>query len=346
MQRFRLHGAHQIALDHLPAPTPGAGDVLVAVSHVGICGSDKHYFAHGRCGAFVPKAPFALGHEFSGIVTALGDGVAGLRVGDRVAVDPLQACGQCPMCRGGHANLCPSKRYMGSAAAWPHVDGAMGEAVCVPASNVYHLPDAVSLTAAALIEPSSVAYHAVRRAGPIAGTKVLVIGGGAIGQLILRLARALGARHTSLADPLAYNRTIGSASGADLVFTPEEAPPDVDYDVVWEAAGAESALSMAIQRVRKGGVIVQVGTLPDRVNIPANLIMAKEVDLRGSIQFDKAFPDVIALLEAGRLRVDDLVTQRFPFEQAPAALDFALASRESIKILIDLPHATQETSQP
>ena len=289
MQRFRLYGSRQIALDHFTTPIPEPSEVLIAVSHVGICGSDKHYFAHGRCGAFVPRAPFALGHEFSGIVAALGDNVAGLRIGDRVAIDPLQACGQCAMCRDGHANLCANKRYMGSAAAWPHLDGAMGETVCVPASNVYRLPDTVSLTAAALIEPASVAYHAVQRAGPIEGAAVLVIGGGAIGQLILRIARALGARHTSLADPVAYNRAIGCESGAESVFDPAEAPHDIDYDVVWEAAGAESALTTAIQQVRKGGVIVQVGTLPDQVTLPANLIMAKEIDLRGSIQFHKAF---------------------------------------------------------
>ena len=345
MQRFRLYGPRQLSLDYSTAPTPGPTEALIAVSHVGICGSDKHYFAHGRCGVFVPKAPFALGHEFSGVIAALGDAVAGLRVGDRVAIDPLQACGQCAMCRGGHANLCPSKRYMGSAAVWPHVDGAMGETVCVPASNVYRLPDTVSLTAAALIEPAAVAYHAVRRAGSIEGSAVLVIGGGAIGQLILRIARALGASHAGLADPLAYNRAIGKESGADRVFDPKEEPLGTDYDVVWEAAGAESALTMAIQQVRKGGVIVQVGTLPDQVTLPANLIMIKEIDLRGSVQFHKAFPEVLALLESGCLRIDDLVTQRFTFEQTPAALEFALASRESIKILIDFPHSTQETLQ-
>lgn len=342
MQRFRLYGPRQVAVDHLTAKLPGSTEVLIAVRHVGICGSDKHYFAQGRCGAFIPKEPFALGHEFSGLVSAIGDEVAGLRVGDRVAVDPLLACGHCVMCRGEKANLCPEKRYMGSAAVWPHVDGAMGESVCVPASNVYRVPDRISLSAAALIEPAAVAYHAVRRAGSIEGAEVLVIGGGAIGQLILRIAHALGARRVSLADPLTYNRAIGGASGADMVFGPDDAPSGQEYDAVWEAAGAANAFGMAIRLVRKGGVVVQVGTLPDQVSLPANLIMTKEIDLRGSLQYHKVFPCVIALLESGCLQVEDLVTQRFPFEQTPAALEFAVASKESIKILIDL----AETLQP
>lgn len=350
MQRLRLHGPKTLVLDDLPEPAPGLGEILVAVRNVGICGSDKHYFAEGRCGAFVPKAPFALGHEFSGVIAGLGAGVEGFALGEAVAVDPLLACGVCPMCRSGHANLCPEKRYMGSAAAWPHVDGALGEKVCVPVGNVHRLPASVTLATAALIEPASVAFHAVRRAGEISGATVLVIGGGAIGQLVLRVARVLGAQRAVLVDVLEYNRAVALRSGADLALDPraETTAAQLErfapggFDVVWEAAGAQPALVEAIQRVRKGGVVVQVGTLPERVEIPANLIMAKEIDLRGSIQYHKAFPEVIALLASGRLQLDDLVTQRFPFARAPEALEFALSSRESIKILVDMPIASAE----
>jgi 2-desacetyl-2-hydroxyethyl bacteriochlorophyllide A dehydrogenase len=232
---------------------------------------------------------------------------------------------------------------MGSAAAWPHVDGALGEMVGVPASNVHRLPDALELASAALIEPASVAYHAVRRAGDIVGSKVLVSGGGAIGQLILRIARTLGAARTTLADPLAYNREVGLRSGADAVIDPSADPAswaDADahqgFDVVWEAAGAASALVAAIGLVAKGGVIVQVGTLPDSVALPANQIMAKEIDLRGSIQYHKAFPEVIRLLDSGRLVLDDLVTQRYAFAETQAALEFSLTSQQSIKVIVDV----------
>jgi L-idonate 5-dehydrogenase len=345
MQRFRLYGPKLLVLDEVPEPSPGPTEVLIRVRNVGICGSDKHYFAHGRCGAFVPKTPFALGHEFAGLVVAVGTQVSGLHPGDAVAVDPLLACATCPACLAGHANLCVSKRYMGSAAAWPHVDGALGEMVCAPGDNVHRLPKEVPLATGALIEPSAVAYHAVSRAGAVHGCTILIIGGGAIGQLILRIAKALGAARAVLVDMLAYNREVGARSGADAVIDPsasdmverlaELAPGG--FDVVWEAAGAPQALTTAIQVARKGAVIVQVGTLPEQVQIPANLIMAKELDLRGSIQYHKAFPEVIALLASGRLRIDDLVTQRFPFSQTPAALEFALASRESIKIQVEIP---------
>ena len=350
MKRFRLHGPRLLMLDDVPEPNVGAGDVLVAVSHVGLCGSDKHYFAHGRCGAYVPQAPFALGHEFSGVVAAIGDQVSSVKPGDRVAVDPLLACGQCPMCRSGHANLCSEKRYMGSAAAWPHVDGGLSERVVVPSSNVYPLPTSVELAAAALIEPASVAFHAVRRAGNVAGANVLVFGGGAIGQLILRIVRVLGAARVVLADPIAYNRGFAMQGGADQAVDLQAegvierfgSQDSCGFDVVLEAAGAESALNMAITLVRKGGVVVQVGTLPDRVSVHANQIMAKEIDLRGSVQYHKAFPDVMALLAAGRLKIDDLITHRFPFAETPAAFAFALDRSDSIKILVDLPRDNME----
>ena len=352
MKRFRLHGPRRLTLDDVPEPNLGASDVLVAVRHVGLCGSDKHYFAHGRCGAYIPQAPFALGHEFSGVVAAIGDQVGSVKPGDRVAVDPLLACGQCAMCRGGHANLCPAKRYMGSAAAWPHVDGGLSERVGVPSSNVYPLPTSVDLEAAALIEPASVAFHAVRRAGSVAGATVLVVGGGAIGQLILRIVRVLGAARAVLADPIAYNRGFAMQGGADQAVDLQSEgvierlglQDSGGFDVVLEAAGAESALNMAIMLVRKGGVVVQVGTLPDRVSIPANQIMAKEIDLRGSVQYHKAFPEVMALLAVGRLKIDDLITHRFPFAETPAAFAFALDRRDSIKILVDLPRDNMEAA--
>ena len=350
MKRFRLHGPRLLMLDDVPEPNVGVNDVLVEVHHVGLCGSDKHYFADGRCGRFVPQAPFALGHEFSGVVVAVGDQVSAVKPGDRVAVDPLLACGQCAMCRGGHANLCPAKRYMGSAAAWPHVDGGLGERVGVPSSNVHPLPDSLDLAAAALIEPASVAFHALRRAGPIAGVSVLVVGGGAIGQLILRIARALGAARAVLVDPIEYNREFAIKSGADQAIDPQaedfmaQSGPQSScgFDVVLEAAGVESALNMAITLVRKGGVVVQVGTLPDRVSVAANQIMAKEIDLRGSVQYHKAFPEVMALLASGRLKINDLITHHFPFAEAPAAFEFALSRRDSIKILVDLPRDNME----
>lgn len=352
MKRFRLHGSRLLMLDDVPEPNVGASDVLVTVRHVGLCGSDKHYFAHGRCGGFIPKTPFALGHEFSGVVAAIGDQVRKVKVGDRVAVDPLLACGQCTMCRSEHANLCLEKRYMGSAAAWPHVDGGLGEMVCVPSSNVYPLPSSVDLETAALIEPASVVFHAVKRAGSLSGASVLVVGGGAIGQLILRIARALGAARAVLADPIEYNRTFAIKGGADLAVDPQAEgvieqlmlQNSCGFDVVLEAAGAESALDMAITLVRKGGVVVQVGTLPDLVSIPANLIMSKEIDLRGSIQYHKAFPEVMTLLASGRLKINDLITHRFPFAEAPAAFEFALKSRDSIKILVDMPRDNMETA--
>jgi L-idonate 5-dehydrogenase len=342
MHRFRLHGAHDLHLDQVERPDPGPGDVLVRVARVGICGSDKHYFHHGRCGAFVPRAPFALGHELAGTIAAVGTGVTDLVAGQDVTVDPLHACGICVACRDGHASRCPVKRYLGSAAAWPHLDGGLGEFLCVPADQIHRLPANVSLDVGALVEPAAVAWQAVQRAGDVAGATALVVGGGAIGQIILRILKALGAGPCLLVEPTAFNRSIGLQSGADDLLDPADAGTEgrliaAAPSMAFECAGTAPALATCLTAVRAGGTIVQVGTLPDAVTVPLNRLMTKELTLRGSLQYHQAFPPVLALLAEGRLRLDDLITHRFPFAQTPAALEFALTARDAVKIQVEMP---------
>ena len=341
MHRFRLYGAHDLHLDTVPRPLPGPGDVLVRVARVGICGSDKHYFHHGRCGAFVPRAPFALGHELSGTVAAIGSEVRHLAPGQAVTVDPLHACGTCPSCQAGHASRCPAKRYLGSAAAWPHLDGGLGEYVCVPGHQVHLLPSGASLETGAMIEPAAVAWQAVQRAGVVEGQPALVVGGGAIGQLILRILKALGAGRCVLVESTPANRAVGLRSGAEVVLdptdpaTPERLAAEAPA-IAFECAGAAPALVTCLTAVCPGGTIVQVGTLPDLVEVPLNRLMAKELTLRGSLQYHQAFPAVLALVADGRLVLDDLVTHRFPFGQSVEALEFALTARDAVKIQVEV----------
>jgi L-idonate 5-dehydrogenase len=341
MYRYRLHGAHDLHLDTLDIPRPGDGEVLVRVARVGICGSDKHYFHHGRCGAFVPRAPFALGHELSGTVAAVGAGVVALMAGQEVTVDPLHACGTCEACRAGHASRCPAKRYLGSAAAWPHLDGGLGEFLCVPAHQVHRLPPGVGLEVGALVEPAAVAWQAVQRAGAVGGATALVVGGGAIGQMILRILTALGAGPGILVEPSPTHRVVGLRSGAAVVLDPAD-PATLERlqaeapAVAFECAGAATALTTCLTVVRPGGTIVQVGTLPEQVEVPLNRLMTKELTLRGSLQYHQAFPAVLKLLAERRLRLDDLITHRFPFDRTPDALEFALTARDAVKIQVEV----------
>ena len=227
MRAFILHGKEDLRRGELPTPIAQPGQVLVHVRRVGICGSDVHYFSHGRVGNFVPKRPFALGHEFAGEVAQTGDDVSGFAIGDRVVIDPSQPCGECRHCRSRRYNLCENMRYFGSASCDPHLDGGFAEFVAVPARNCHRMPDAMTWGEAAMQEPLSVALHATQRAGNLAGTSVFVAGGGAIGQLIALAARAFGAGQVVLGDLAEFPRNFAIVQGADGEFHAGQVAEDV-----------------------------------------------------------------------------------------------------------------------
>ena len=178
MKSFLLYGAKDVRLTEISIPEPAAGQVLIKPTFTGICGSDVHYFQHGYCGNFVPKRPFALGHEFAGVIDSIGSNVNGLKVGDEVAIDPSMPCGTCKHCRSGHYNLCLSMRYFGSASCDPHINGSMGQYVVAPATNSFVLPAGINMAQASLLEPLCVAMHAVKQVNQVAGTSILITGGG------------------------------------------------------------------------------------------------------------------------------------------------------------------------
>ena len=220
MKSFLLYGPQDVRLTEKDMPVCGPMEVIIQPRYTGICGSDIHYFKDGYCGSFRPKYPFALGHEFSGIVHQVGAAVQSVTVGDAVAIDPSMPCGTCGFCREGQYNLCKNMRFFGSASCDPHQDGSMASYVVAPASNCFVLPQGISLSQASLLEPLSVAMHAVRRAGPIAGKKVLITGGGPIGQLILRVVKAMGAYTMTLSDVSEYARAFAITSGAKWAINP------------------------------------------------------------------------------------------------------------------------------
>ncbi|MFN5021802.1 MAG: L-idonate 5-dehydrogenase [bacterium] len=337
MKTYLLYGPKDIRLADRPVPTLEAGEVLVEIKFTGICGSDLHYFNHGFCGRFVPKHPFALGHEFSGIVRDVGSNVQDLSAGDEIAVDPSMPCGSCNHCRSGHYNLCLYMKFFGSASCDPHIDGSMGQYVVVPSSNCYVLPRGINLSQASLLEPLSVAMHAVRQVGDISGKSVLITGGGPIGQLILRVARALGAYRVTMSDVNAFARDFALASGANAAINPVDEKvwqANEHYDVVIEASGVPSALSNGWEVVRRGGTVVLVGTLPELFSLPGNLIMSKELKLFGSFRFAHVFQDALNMVAAGQINLDGIVTDIYGFDDVPIAMEKALAKENVIKVQI------------
>ena len=342
MKAFLLHGAKDLRATDLPDPVAGPGEVVIAMRRAGICGSDMHYFSHGQIGSFIPKRPFVLGHEFAGEIVSVGPGVTPSRIGERVTVDPSMPCGVCGFCRGGRYNLCLNMRFYGSASCDPHVNGGFEEFIAAPAANCLRVPDALSWGEAAMIEPLSVAVHAVRRAGDIAGQSVLITGGGTIGQLTALVARAFGAGKVVLSDIAPAPRQFALERGADAVldalsdsFAAEaEAIVPGGFAVVIEAAGSAQALAQALPAARRGGTIVQVGTLPASVTLPLNMVMARELNLVGSFRFANVFQMSIDLLASGRIDIKPLVTSVFELAELGNAMNVALGKTGSIKVQV------------
>lgn len=342
MDAFLLRGPGLLDPVKVVIPVPMEGQVLIRVRRAGICGSDIHYFTHGRVGRFVPKRPFVLGHEFAGEVAALGARVSPSLKGLRVTVDPSIPCGTCPTCKSGRYNLCPDMRFFGSASCDPHLDGGFAQYVLAPAANCHVLDDRVGWGEAALVEPLSVALHALNRSGGVAGKSVLITGGGAIGQLLAISARAFGAALVVVSDPAGFARTEALALGADVALDPTHADfgPEATtlsrggFDVMFEAAGSAHALVQGLTLLRRGATLVQVGTLPADVTLPFNDIMARELTVVGSFRFANVFGTALHLLATGRIAAQRVISAVYPLSDLPAAMDRAVAKTGVIKVQI------------
>jgi L-idonate 5-dehydrogenase len=346
MQAAIWHGRKDLRVQEWKQPGVGPGFVLVRVRRAGICGSDLHYFEHGYCGSFRPTGPFVLGHELCGVVERLGEGVTEVARGDRVVVNPARACGVCEYCRAGRGNLCRHTVMLGSASTTPSTDGAFAEWVAVRAEQCHLLPPEMDEGLGALMEPLAVAVHAIKRAGGVAGRRVLVVGGGPIGVLVMLAARAYGAVPVVLSDVLAGRRSCAMALGADAVLDPAEVDlPDRvrqwagdGFDVIFEASGVPAALRQAITLARPGATLVQIGTLPPGdVALALNQIMARELQYVGSFRYGNVFDECIRLTQTGRVALGTLVSQVFPLEAMNEAMAAAAGRDGVLKVQIQLP---------
>jgi L-iditol 2-dehydrogenase len=327
MRSVVLTDPETFELEERPRPEPGPEEVLVAIRHVGICGSDLHYYRHGRIGDFVVEDPLVLGHESAGDVVAVGADVDDLEAGDAVALEPGVPCLDCDYCRRGTYNLCPDVRFM----ATPPDDGAFTEYVAWPAAFAYRLPEAVSTRVGALCEPLSVAVHAARRGDVGVGDTVLVTGGGPIGMLVMEAARAAGASEIILSDVVPEKLDRAARRGADLTVdvSEESLRERVDavtggdgVDVVIEASGAEPAVRATTDVVRRGGTVVFIGLSADgEIPLDTNDIVNRELDVHGSFRFRNTYPVAIDLLANGRVDVEGIIDFEMPLAEATAAFE-------------------------
>jgi len=339
MQSYVLHGSKDLRLEERPEPKPGSRDVLIDVKRVGICGSDVHYYLDYRIGDFVPQRPLVLGHEFSGDVADVGAEVESLAVGDRVTAEPSIECRRCRYCRAGRYNLCENLRFIGTAAAIPHIDGAFGEQLVVPESHCHKLDERLSYGAGALVEPLAVGAHGVMRAGPLAGSRVLITGGGTIGQMVLAMARVVGATDITMADIDPHARDFSLDHGAGAAFDPRDEAAAArhtgpGFDAVFEASGSPAALSFAYRSAARGGRIVQIGTQPGELTLPANLVMSKELAVIGSLRYAHVYPLVLDLMASGRIEVGELISAVYPYAEMQKAMDRAVAKQGIVKVQV------------
>lgn len=338
---IRIHAASDLRVEEMDAGEPGPGEVLVQVGVGGICGSDLHYFHQGGAGTIRLKEPMVLGHEVAGTVAAVAPDVTGLQVGDRVAVNPSQPCGNCKFCLEGLPNHCLDMRFYGSAMRMPHVQGAFRNVLLCHAKQCFKVADGVPLTLAALAEPFSVGLHAVQRAGPLIGKRVLISGCGPIGVLAVAAARLHGAAEIVATDvldaPLAVARALGASqtinAATDRDWVQRNAADKGSFDVMIECSGNERALRDGLEVMRPRGIIVQLGLGGD-VSVPQNVIVVKELSICGSFRFHAEFALAVKIINEARIDLSPVITHSFPMHQARAAFEMAGDRQRAMKVLI------------
>jgi L-iditol 2-dehydrogenase len=332
MRASVLRGVGDVAIEERPIPQPGPGEVLVRVGSVGVCGSDVHYYEHGRIGPYVVDRPLVLGHEAGGEVVAVGAGVTALTAGQRVSLEPGVPCRSCAQCLTGHYNLCPNVRFF----ATPPYDGAFVEYVVMPAPFVHAVPDSVSDDAAALLEPLSVGIWASRRGGVTAGSRVLVTGAGPIGLVCIQAAHAFGATEVWVSDVNAHRLELARRMGA--VTLDVSAQPigawGVEPDVLLECSGNARATGEAIRTVARAGHVVLVGMGADELPIPLPYVQDHELVLTGAFRYANTWPTAIALVASKRVDVDSLVTGYYGLDDVEKALTAARRDPTTVKAVV------------
>jgi len=339
MRAAVIHAAHDLRVEDFQNPPVGPNDVEVRITNGGICGSDLHYYHDGGFGAVRVREKMVLGHEMAGVVASVGANVTSVKAGDKVAVNPSLPCNACKFCLEGKPRHCLNMLFFGSAMRFPHVQGGFREMLVCSEVQAVKLPASMALERAAFAEPLSVCLHAANQAGQLQGRRVLVTGTGPIGALCIMVARQAGAREivtTDLSDaPLVIARKVGADQAINVRTDADQLSTfnaDKGYfDVVFECSGSAPALASAIAAARPGAVIVQVGIGGD-VPVPLNVLVAKEIQLRGTFRFDAEFEWAVDFLSSGAIDVAPLLTEIVPLADAVRAFDLASDRTRAMKV--------------
>lgn len=342
-QAVFMQGTNNMVTRDVSVPEPGADDVLVKLDIVGICGSDVHYYEHGNIGDYVVEGDFILGHECAGEVVAVGENVQNLAEGDRVALEPGVPCGKCEHCRSGKYNLCPDVVFF----ATPPYHGVLQNYVTHPKDMCFKLPDNVSNTEGALVEPLAVGLHATELGNVKLGDTVIVFGAGCIGLVTLLSAKARGASKVIVIDILENRLNKAMELGADVTINPidddvmsvvAKVTESKGADVVIETAGADITVKQTVDVMSTGGTIVLVGmTAKSEVSFDFMKLMGKEGVVKTIFRYRNLYPVAINAIASGAIDVKDIVSHEFGFEDTKEAFDYVINNaNDVIKAVIKL----------
>lgn len=327
MKAMLLTEHKKLEITDVADPKVADDELFVRVKTCGICGSDVHGF-DGASGRRIP--PLIMGHEAAGVVEQIGAGASDFKVGDRVTFDSMIWCGHCDYCQRDMRNMCESRRVLGVSCNEYRRDGAFAEYVNVPQRIVYPLPDELSFEQAAMIEPVSVAVHAVNRTPLQTGDTAIVIGAGMIGQLCTQALRAAGCKRVYVTDIDDSRLEQARSLGADEAFNARTTDVAAEVlrrtsgrgaDVALEAVGATDPINTAIKCLRKGGALTLVGNVTPTVELPLQAIVTRELQLTGTCGCNGEYPQCIDMISRGVINVDGLITAVAPLDDGPAWFD-------------------------
>ena len=338
MKASRFLGNKTFAVTDLPTPHAGPGELVLRNQVCGVCGTDVHIY-HGEPGSADVNPPVVLGHEYSGEVVEVGEGVTGFAMGDHVTVDPNIYCGHCAYCQNGKKQLCPSMEAIGVTR-----DGGFAQYSLIPASQAFKLEPTVPWEAAAMAEPLACCLHGIDLAGIQVGDKVCVVGGGAIGLLMVQLAKLSGASQIVLSEPNEKRRQVGLQLGADAALDPTR--PDAQEafaqvldggaNVVIECVGNVPAVKSAFQFAGKGATVLlfSVPKVDATFDLPLFDVYKKELTIKGSFVNPDTHARAVALINSGKVDFDPIITHRFTLDQLPEAIAMQM-SDASIKVVVE-----------
>lgn len=339
MKQQVMQAPHEIRFREIPRPSVGPGEVLVEMKRIGICGSDIHVY-HGQHP--YTTYPVTQGHEVSGVVAEVGEGVEGLSVGQKVTIEPQIVCGECYPCTHGKYNLCDKLKVFGF-----QTTGAGSEYFLTEAHRVTPLPESMSLDEGAMIEPLAVTIHACHQAGDIAGKKIVVLGTGPIGILLIQSLKALGAGQVMATDVSDFRLKLAAECGADFVVNTRErefGPAMIEAfgpdkaDVIFDCAGNNTTMDQAIQNARKGSMILLLAVFAGPATVDLARLNDSELDLNTSMMYrHDDYLEAIRLVEEGKIRLQPLMSKHFAFDEFKEAYEYIDANREStMKVIIDV----------